>query len=333
MALAGVTADGKKLILIDTIDGGQTILFQSSSKITALTWTSHLLIGTIDGELIKLEVSKNFSRKVDERERISEVAIIFASENCVVDSRGCLFLQGKCVLDDGILQPSALIETEAFVFLLKWKNVYRLDKGKGSLKTWSLEESNSVFKHATFTDSLICLTDSSELFVLAGDELKRFSQTPDGTVSPFPLSDVEDENGSDDEAEEDNFALEREFLFGICSNHQRIATILGTPNGKAAWIELKNAEGDDNAQDCDKKESLQIIVDISCPLCPTADNRQNLSTTASSCIKGHPISICSESLTRIDSPNFYRCRRCSRCYKSRHDACKVCGFVLKSTNK
>jgi hypothetical protein len=326
-ALAAISADGKSFYIFDALEGKLETIFESMKQISALTWASanSLLLGTREGELIHFnpETKNTISRR-----NISENAILFISENSVLDALGRFFYQERLVLDDGTLQPRALIEEGNFIFFVKWKNVYRFEKESGSLTYRTLEEVNSIFVHATLLESLVCITDAKEKLILSTEGLKRVSQVSDGTASPRPaVSDDEDvldseanENGADEVA-----ALERDKVFGVCSRRGRIAAIFGTPNSKSAWIEIDQFSV--NMQENPLPIFEEIFANVSCPLCPDS-GIQKLNATTEICSQGHPISICSESLSRIDSLHFYRCRRCRRSYKTRHDSCKICGFFL-----
>lgn len=335
-AMAGISVNGDVVVLIDPLEGGAKVVHESSCKITAMTWSSSdsLLLGTIDGKLHHLML--NHAAEKPAAKSISEFPIRFVSKNAILDSHGRLFYEERIVFDDGILQPCALIELSAVIFFVKWKNVYQFDKQTGSVSTWTLEEVNAVFVHATYLQkSLICVTDANELFFLGNDGLKRVSKASEGTITPIHVSDVEDDDGDvDSEADEngaDEAVPERTRIFGICSYGGRVAVLLGSPVHKSAWIEI--TELSSSPVNRQKQTFSETFVDITCPLCPSSHARQRLTTIDFACNQGHPISICSEALTRIDSPYFYRCRQCNRCYKRLFDSCPVCGYCLKKTNK
>ncbi len=326
-ALATVSTDGKSVFLFDSLTGSSHCVYESPKLITALNWLdgTTLSLGTIDGELLQFNLEKKTEYLI---EKLTDSAIFGIAPASFLDANGRFFYKGRLALDDGILQPRALLENEKFIFFVKWKNVYQFEKEKGNITVWTLEEVNSVFVDAILVDSLICITDSKELIILTNEGLKRISRASDGTATPVPVSDDEEGDGETEaviENDSDEMTIERDRVFGVCSHRGRMAAVFSSSNKKSAWIEVHEISSEE--QETTIPIFKDVFVKVSCPLCPDS-NEQKLKTTALTCTRGHPISICCDSLTRIDSPSFYRCRRCNRSYKVCLDSCTICGFFL-----
>lgn len=250
VTLVCLSSDGQEIFLLCTLQGTLKSLYKiinsiktdknSNCKITAIKVVEgdRLVVGCFDGQIKIINI---FTGELieDEKEVIdtsktefqsSQPILQIATENVYADSDGKLFVHGRVVLDDGILQPCSLFIDEKgdsnsrCIYFVKFRSIYkyRLDQSlhlnsSEKLQRFALDPSiNGYFCASEFlvkkTDSdsfkpsLVVITNQAELFTLIETNntwsLQRLSSTPTQSLEQSPS--LVSSDGSDSEDEDEN---------------------------------------------------------------------------------------------------------------------------------
>lgn len=386
-ALLCLTVDLKHLYIFDPIDGELILLHSFPERITAMTvlehnYTNQIVFGTFSGSIkvynllntTTKEETENvvvFEEVVSETRQLGTQPILFlksesesnddkSSRLIAVDSSGCLYIDNKQVLNDGILQPSALETSEHFIFLAKWKNLYQISKADGSIKIFSIEKLDVggtiikavcqlKLKSCFVSDSgsadsgrLLIVTESGKMFTFSmkDETISRFSnETQEAETQQEEDDDDEDVEDAEDkiEEEEESESMEKDSVLALVNNSNLDLAVLLKVNHftKKCNVELFGSPTNistNNTNTTQNTTSLNLPkINVKCPLCPPTSRSkelQELSLSATSCNNGHPISICAKTLSRINSVKFFRCRQCKLTYSERPARCIHCdGFI------
>lgn len=317
LALASISSDCQQVLLTDSLNGHNScILNEAEASFTSLSWSKDFLhIGTTAGEIISLDLHNNKKTALKK----SDCVILFMTENCFVDARGRVFWKDQCILDDGILLPCSLAETETLIWFCKLQTIYRFDKITGSLSQWSLSDPLDTFAAGCLcADRFICVTASRLYYSIVDNELtqKTIVSSNEAINQTEAESDTEDETGQ-----------ARPLVFGLLGRFGNLITLMRGASSKQSWLEYECLNTTAEVSVDAIPDESQILVKVNCPLCPTS-TLQSLPVNTKSCQNGHPISICRSTLKRIDAPKHFRCRKCDCCYQERLDKCIACGWFL-----
>lgn len=328
--LACVSVDGRDVRFFDPVDSRLTTILppllsphHPSNRITAMAWEEQetLLFGTHGGQRIALNVCTGATTQ----QSLSTAPILCVSGNAAVDARGRLFVNGVLRLDDGIMQPSFLAATSPLV-MCKLRTVYWVEDDGHDVNTQQLAlETGVIVAASRLHDGLLVATDTGGLYTVNRNGSWPFLPTTSSVPSFADESHV-----TEDETEEDaTEGVER--TLAVATHGNMLALVKTTESARQARIELHQIDTALAAPELQEplnteRSTYQQPADqklVSCPLCGD-DKKQSLSVLADSCMSHHPITICSTTQTRIDTPSCFRCRVCKRAFSIRPPSCTFC---------
>ena len=318
--------DGKSVWLIDTFQGtGEKILSceKREHKFTTIRMKDDetILIGTFNGSII-LKTTENTHQIVSD----SSISHIL-DEACFADVNGRLYFDNQIVIDDGVLQPCALLQSKYHIYFVKHRTIYVLVGRKLPVKSVTLETSGYFCAaELDYSGILYACTDTGEL--LSFDPVEPFrlkSHKSDAEIE----SDTSD---ADDSSSEEESTVKSERILSLIQNPNDSSELLllkSNPANKNAWFEyisIPHSETDHSPVHIPDFETIPVA----CPLCDHHPNQQQqLKLNASSCSTGHPITVCCLTKNLIESPSScFRCRNCNASYSIYPPFCQFCNNLI-----
>lgn len=324
--LIGLAANGHSLWLVDALDGTAVALLQNSStKFTSIAMKNEttVLVGSFEGGICELSIVTGV---MSNRRNVSDSPIVLLhNESTFADSNGHLFVNDKLVLDDGILQPCALLESNEIIYYIKHSSVHIYNLNTGSLESVTL--SSSVFCAAElYSDNqLILCTDSNQLYILDSNDLKLKEYNTNDSIESESDSDREDEEDENVDDSRDNSDRIFSLILSPKSNNDLLLLKVNTTTKLARLETIQTSRA---AVTSDTNCVVTDKVNILCPLCQDIQS-QSVLLNSKVCNSGHPIAICAQSKLLInDHLETYRCRSCHLAYSSNPQSCLQCPSSL-----
>lgn len=328
--LIGLSSDGRFIWLLDTLEQNIELIVESTEqhdKFTCIRMKDPetILIGTFKGTLITKSL-KTEKSDYDTRKISSNPITLIIDENFQVDSSGRLFYKNQIILNDEILQPCALLRSEKFIYFLKHRNIYIINKNNGNkefnINTVKLEQNGYICAaELDFNGALYFCTDSGEVYYL---EIETFKPKLLNSSNSSDSADVSD--GSDEDEESSTKTEKILSLIQNPNNQSELLLLKIDPVNKRSWFDFFKIDVIEKPRSDPIVPELELIL-IKCPLC--ADNEiQSLKLNASFCFHGHPITICSQTKKLIESLNCFRCRACKAVYSEQPSFCQFCSNLI-----
>lgn len=318
-----LSADGQSIWSFDAIDGILKLVLQSATdKFTSIHMKSgtELLIGTFNGEIITKSLQTD---DLQDTKKYSEFPILEICNEYFFDSQGRLFSDEKIIFDDGILQPCRILKSSKHLLLVKHASIYIFDSNEFVTKLTH----NELLSAAELDQNgnLIICTDRGSLLTLDGLKLKDLNLKAETQES----DDENEENAEDSEDSDQEISDKSERIFSLIKhpNTAEILILKVDAINKRAWIEEASISGvTSNTKTLPKTKLTADTADVTCPLC---NELQNLLISTNSCLKGHPITICSQTKQLIIK-KCYTCRSCNSSFTTNPKTCPYCkGLITK----
>ena len=332
-----LSADGKSIWSFDAIDGILKVVLQSSNcKFTSIQMKNEndLLIGTFKGEII----TKSLLNDSIEILKYSEYPISSICRDLVhfLDSNGRLFYNEKVIFDDGILQPCRLLKSLNNLFLVKHSSIYIFNLITNEFITKLSLNHVICAVELDQNGNLVICTDRGQLFTLDGllfklkeIEGKNLIETQESDSDEEETAELE-EDSDDSEVETTLHKSERIFSLIKNPNSSEILILKVDSIHKRAWIEEILISSSSSPKSNNRITFNPFdTFSINCPLCNETEQQQTLSLNVNSCLKGHPITICSQTKHLIIT-KCYKCRNCNCAFTRNPKTCPYCnGLITK----
>lgn len=352
--LIGITADGKSIFLIDTLEGSIKLLLDTiataTNKFTSISMKNdtNILVGTFSGEVIEISIENNNIKIIEKKKTKSLLPILFIFDaGTFVDSQGRLFVNDKLILDDEILQPVALLESNSIFYFVKHSSIHIYDTKNEKLT--SFNSPNLIFCAAEFdqNNQLVLCTICNQLYIFDSNQMKL--KEFDCDDSDDLEEDLERESEPEDlNSESHDFDGKNCRILGLIKSPDQVSDLIvlkvdeAKKEAKLEIIKSKCIPGTqlsttntaittNNARDSTTTatttaDTAADSASIVCPLCQTT---QNIPLKSKTCTNGHPITICYNSKTLINTHfQTYRCRSCHLAYSENPQSCVRCGSLI-----
>lgn len=276
---------------------------------------TELFIGTFNGEII----TKSLIDDSKDIKKYSEYPILgISSDYYFFDSQGRLFHNEKIIFDDGILQPCRILKSSKHhLLLIKHASIYIFDSQND--KFISKITHNEILSAAELdqNDNLIVCTDRGNLLILDDFKIKALDKSS---------QESDDENSEDFEDSDKEISDKSERIFALIKNPNAAEILILKVDSinKMAWLEEISV----NILTSNTKTipNVKLTANVTCPLC---NELQSLLINTNSCLKGHPITICSLTKQLIIKKG-YKCRSCNCSFTTNPKTCPYCkGLITK----
>lgn len=330
--LIGLSADGQSIWSFDAIDGILKLLHQNANcKFTSIQMKNdtELLIGTFKGEII----TKSLLNDSTETRKYSEYPISSICTDLIhfLDSNGRLFSNEKIIFDDGIIQPCRILISSNNLFLVKHCSIYIFDPKTDEFITKLTLSQLICAAELDHIGNLVVCTDRGQLFTLDGSFKLKEIDGKNLIETQESESDGEEAEAEEDSDDSDAENLDKsEIVFSLIKNPNKSEILILKVGSihKRAWIE-------EILVSCPEPSNNQITLtsppfdtfNVICPLCNGKDQQQTLSLAVTSCLKGHPITICSQTGNLIIT-KCYKCRNCTCAFLKNPLKCPFCNGLI-----